>query len=344
MAIQLQLRRGTTAENNTFMGAQGEVTIDTSDNTIRVHDGETLGGIKIDKAESVVHKDGNETISGIKTFNKGALVVKNNNTYDGSSHYNGVLTIQDSTGTVTGYIRNAYSSANDDIVDLQAIRNINGTTIYASLGVTISATGDVYAFGPNIGTASNSKNSIILATKEWVNDPSLSLNIVHREGAETIAGTKTFNASPLVPTVSSLTDNSTKAASTAFVLNILKQIYPVGSVYIGTQNTCPMSALFGTWQLVSSGRALWTGNGSNGNSTIAAGLPNITGKFVTRSTSNTSGVFSQEETTSSVAGTGNVSNKPYIVTFSAKNSNSIYGNSSTVQPPAYVVNVWRRTA
>ena len=30
MAIQLQLRRGTDAENNTFMGAAGEVTVDMS--------------------------------------------------------------------------------------------------------------------------------------------------------------------------------------------------------------------------------------------------------------------------------------------------------------------------
>ena len=62
-------------------------------------------------------------------------------------------------------------------------------------------------------------------------------------------------------------------------MNVLKAIYPVGSVYIGTQSTCPMSAFFGTWTLVSSGKALWTGTGSNGNSTIAAGLPNIKDNF-----------------------------------------------------------------
>lgn len=33
--------------------------------------------------------------------------------------------------------------------------------------------------------------------------------------------------------------------------SLLETIYPVGSIYIGTMNVCPMSALFGTWQLVS---------------------------------------------------------------------------------------------
>lgn len=44
MAIQVQLRRGTSAQNNSFTGAVGEVTVNTTDNTLRVHDGSTAGG------------------------------------------------------------------------------------------------------------------------------------------------------------------------------------------------------------------------------------------------------------------------------------------------------------
>jgi hypothetical protein len=44
MAIQLQLRRGTTAENDGFIGAAGEVTVDTTTKGLRVHDGITQGG------------------------------------------------------------------------------------------------------------------------------------------------------------------------------------------------------------------------------------------------------------------------------------------------------------
>ena len=44
MAKQLQLRKGTATEHNTFTGADGEVTVDTTNKTLRVHDGSTVGG------------------------------------------------------------------------------------------------------------------------------------------------------------------------------------------------------------------------------------------------------------------------------------------------------------
>jgi hypothetical protein len=45
MAIQVQWRRGTTAENDAFTGAVGEITVDTTLSNIRVHDGTTAGGV-----------------------------------------------------------------------------------------------------------------------------------------------------------------------------------------------------------------------------------------------------------------------------------------------------------
>ena len=44
MARQVQLRRGTTAQTNSFTGAVGEVTVDTDKDTVVVHDGSTAGG------------------------------------------------------------------------------------------------------------------------------------------------------------------------------------------------------------------------------------------------------------------------------------------------------------
>ena len=44
MAVQVQLRRGTASQNNSFTGAAGEVTVDTTNQTLRVHDGSTAGG------------------------------------------------------------------------------------------------------------------------------------------------------------------------------------------------------------------------------------------------------------------------------------------------------------
>ena len=48
MAKQIQLRRGTTAQNNTFVGAEGELSYDTQKKELRVHDGSTVGGKVVD--------------------------------------------------------------------------------------------------------------------------------------------------------------------------------------------------------------------------------------------------------------------------------------------------------
>ena len=52
MTKTLQLLRGTTAQNDSFTGHAGELTVDTTTNELRLHDGSTAGGHKIpNKAE-----------------------------------------------------------------------------------------------------------------------------------------------------------------------------------------------------------------------------------------------------------------------------------------------------
>ena len=52
-ATQVQIRRGTDAENDAFTGAEGEVTMDLTNKQLRVHDGQTRGGMKIPNIETV---------------------------------------------------------------------------------------------------------------------------------------------------------------------------------------------------------------------------------------------------------------------------------------------------
>lgn len=47
--IQVKLRRGTDTEHSSFTGAEGEVTVDTTNDTLRVHDGTTAGGVRLAK-------------------------------------------------------------------------------------------------------------------------------------------------------------------------------------------------------------------------------------------------------------------------------------------------------
>ena len=44
MAKRVQRRRGTTSEHATFVGYDGETTVDTTKDTVIVHDGAVTGG------------------------------------------------------------------------------------------------------------------------------------------------------------------------------------------------------------------------------------------------------------------------------------------------------------
>ena len=77
MAKQIQLRQGTTTEHNTFTGAVGEVTVDTTKDVPVVHDGVTVGGHPVaaranaDGTISLIKKDGTSagTINALGLFN-----------------------------------------------------------------------------------------------------------------------------------------------------------------------------------------------------------------------------------------------------------------------------------
>ena len=55
MSKQIQIRRGTAAEHENFIGALGEITVDTTNKTIRVHDGETVGGIQLARKNEIMN-------------------------------------------------------------------------------------------------------------------------------------------------------------------------------------------------------------------------------------------------------------------------------------------------
>lgn len=54
MPTILKFRRGTTTQNNAYTGAAGELSIDTSLNQIRVHDGSTAGGTTVGAGGEVI--------------------------------------------------------------------------------------------------------------------------------------------------------------------------------------------------------------------------------------------------------------------------------------------------
>lgn len=75
MSKQIQLRRGTTAEHTTFAGAVGEVTVDTTKDTLVVHDGSLNGGYPLARASDIttfISLDDLSATTGI-TYNSGVI-------------------------------------------------------------------------------------------------------------------------------------------------------------------------------------------------------------------------------------------------------------------------------
>ena len=58
----VQLRRGTAAEHSSFTGAAGEVTVNTTRNSVHVHDGSTAGGTELATKSSVDNLSSNSII------------------------------------------------------------------------------------------------------------------------------------------------------------------------------------------------------------------------------------------------------------------------------------------
>ena len=62
--IEVKLRRGTTSQHSSFTGAEGEVTVDTDLDTLRVHDGSTAGGVRLAK-HSELSAGGGGTVTSV---------------------------------------------------------------------------------------------------------------------------------------------------------------------------------------------------------------------------------------------------------------------------------------
>ena len=143
-----------------------------------------------------VHKTGNETISGIKSFTANQIRIYNNSiSYtDTTKSQNGQNYINFwATDKQTGYINSYLRSATQTSTSIAAYFNDGTTTNTAELRINANKDGTKSTSCPE-PVANNNTSYTNIATTGWVNDPTKSLNVVHRTGDETIAGTKTFSS------------------------------------------------------------------------------------------------------------------------------------------------------
>ena len=169
----------------------------------------------------IMHLSGEETVTGDKTFSGSVFVptvAAGTNTTDAAS---------------TAFVKTAVDTADATAVHKTGNESVAGTKTFTGSIAATAATVTVkdQSQGDNSSNAANTKyvDAAAKAVKDELdsyktaNDAEVAKKaaddaVVHLTGDETIAGVKTFSSLPVVGTAAA-DDNSTQAASTAFVKN-----------------------------------------------------------------------------------------------------------------------------
>jgi hypothetical protein len=135
------------------------------------------------------------------------------------------------------------------------------------------------------------------------------------------------------------------------IKSALLAVFPVGTIIETKADVNPGTYIGGTWEELPANLCLQTGNASEAGTQRRAGLPDINGHLVQvmwEDVTKNNGVYTfAKENLNPFSFAASESNSKWFshhVYFNASTSNPIYGSSDTVQPPAYMIRAWVRTA
>jgi hypothetical protein len=261
MSTQVQYRRGTATQNNAFTGALAEITVDTTNLTLRVHDGITAGGY------SLVGLAASQTLT--NKIYQGTSVSVTGNVTGGNLITGGLIS---ATGNITGgnllgngRALTSLSASNLDTGTLDQTRLANANVVLGSTALTLGTTTTTIA-----GLTS-------VTSTTFVGDLT---------GAATTAGTVTTAAQPNVTSVGILTSVSVTGNVTGGNLSTAGTVSATGNIVggnlsgtsiVGTLTTAAQTNItsVGTLSALSV-----TGNVTGGN-LITAGAVSGNGRALT---------------------------------------------------------------
>lgn len=282
----------------------------------------TPAGAKVMLLYPVVYND--EAVKALQTADAQNVKLTGNQTVGGNKTFTGVITQQASSVQPifksTGYTKGTAPSG--DLYMAHRIYRDNGN----------NPVFDEYYYIPK----STNRPTYILRMQNVSSASATGYKDIVTAWYDGTNSLYSINATTVTASTPATNSNGTNIATTAWVntriSSIMNSIYPVGSLYLTVNSTCPLAALISgsTWELVSQDRVL-QGAGTRGavGTTLEAGLPDHRHSMAVKTG------------TSGWEGGGAHNGTSY--TGYASEDNPIYGRSDTVQPPAYLINVFKRT-
>jgi hypothetical protein len=302
MAKLLRLRRGTTTQHNTFTGAEGEITVDTTKDTAVVHDGTTAGGhpllrqdlsnlpagsvtsthladgtiVNADINASAAIASGKLASTGVTAGNYGASTAVPVLSINAQGQVTaattaplpaGIVTTSD-TGTVTSAMIADGTIATGDLADGSVTTeklSASGATAGTYRSVTVDAKGRVTG-------ASNPTTFAGYGLSDTSANLAAAISGKTGTGSLVFATSPELDGTPTAPTATAGT-NTTQIATTAFVTaadsTTLSSANTTAQGYANTAQTNAQNASVPTARTVSAGTQLSGGGALSGNITLS---------------------------------------------------------------------------
>lgn len=265
MSTVLKFRRGNTAAANAFIGQEGELFVDTTKDTLVVHDGVTAGGVPLATESYVTTQISNlidSAPTALNTLNELAAALNDDANF---------------ASTVT----TSLAGKQDSLVSGTNIKTINGNSLLGSGDITISGGGSSFSGSYNDLT---DKPTIPTATSQLTNDS----DFITTTTLSSVAFTGSYNSLFDKPTLVSNFTNDAAYATENYIINLQLAT----ESYVNNSLTSKQDSLV-------SGTNIKTINGNSivgsGNITLFSGSYNdLTDKPIVNSTVTTTTTAQQE--------------------------------------------------
>jgi hypothetical protein len=281
MTTAIKRRRGTTTQHSTFTGLEGEVTVDTTKDTVVVHDGATAGGFPLLR-EDLSNNSNVLTTSNTKTLTNKSIDLSTNTVTGTLSEFNTAVsdaTLVSTTGTET-LSNKTFTSPSINTATISG-----GTVNNAIIGGSQPAAGtftDLTASG-NISFAGSTLSNAGTITTIDINGGTIDGTIIGGATAAAITGTTiTANTSVSTDTIS----EKTSAAGVTVDGVVLKDNgASLGGnlTFTGTGNR-----ITGDFSNATAANRVWYQTSTSNTSTIFDVVPNGTGTAARTHYSNSS--------------------------------------------------------